>query len=188
MVDEKTDVTEEPKGLIDEFLAEVLPEGEVGAEIVLRDPGAVDYQIQRIARLKAKQDEIVAFTKKQVEELLAYQDLRLETLQKEIDWRSGPLEVYVRDVHRKSDGKTKSLDLPHGKLKLIKQPDKYELEEGIVLNWIEIYHPDLWYRLCKITVSVRKDEIKKFIKETGELPDGVVIEPVGEPKFHLELK
>lgn len=170
---------------VDEFLSEVLPEEEIGAEIVLEDPGQADYQIQRIARLRKKQDEIVAFVSQQTGELEAYLDKRMSVLQKEIDWRSSPLEIYVRDANRKSDGKVKSLDLPSGKLKLRAEREKFECEDEKVLHWCDVHGVE---RIINVTRRIDKRELSGYIKDTGEMPEGVTIIPPGEPRFHLEIK
>jgi len=169
-----------------EFLAEVAPE-EVGAEVVLEDPAQVDYQIQRIARFKAKQEEIRAFAKRQIEDAQKWMEGRLKTLQGRIDWFSGPLELYIRDLYHKTEGKQKSLDLPHGKLKLIKQQDKFEYDEKLILEWA-------WKRkegVPQFVVQkpvIDKKELKAFVKKTGEAVDGVTIGPAEDPKFLIEIK
>lgn len=169
-----------------EFLEEVGPE-EVGAEVVFENPTQVDYQIQRIARLKAKQEEIKAFAKRQIEDAEKWMEGRLKTLQGHIDWFSGPLELYIRDLHAKTEGKQKSLDLPHGRLKLIKQSDRFDYDEKVILEWA-------WKRkegVPQFVVQkpvIDKKELKAFVKDTGEIPDGVTVESAVVPKFLIEIK
>lgn len=171
----------------EDFLSEVLPEEEVGAEIVLEDPRAADYQIQRIARLKKKQDEVKLFVKKQLEDLGAYLERRLSILQGEMDWRAKPLEIYVRDAYRRSGGKTKSMDLPHGKLQLRAQQEKFNYDDAKILAWTEV-NPQAKRAFVKTVESIQYDKLKEFIKQGGEAVDGVTIEPSGEPTFYLKLK
>lgn len=169
-----------------DFLAEVAPE-EIGAEVVLENPAQVDYQIQKIARFKAKQEEIKAFAKRQIEDAQNWMEGRLKTLQDQIDWFSSPLEVYIRGLHRKTEGKQKSLDLPHGKLKLIKQSDKFEYDEEAIFGWLKD-RPDLSAQVVGSKLFILKDKLKKWVKDTGETPDGVTITPAEEPKFFIDIK
>ena len=175
------------KTIEDDFLEEMLPDEEIGAEIVLEDPAQADYQIQKIARLRKKQGEITAFVQGQIKTLQEYLGRKLASLEMEISWRSQPLERYVREVYRRSEGKTKSLDLPHGKLKLRAQQDQYLCDEPMVLQWADS-HPEEAQNFVLIKRIIAMNDLKKFIKDTAEIPDGVTIEPVGEPKFYLELK
>lgn len=167
-----------------EFLAEVGVPEEVGA---FENPAQVDYQIQRIARFKAKQEEIKAFAKRQIEDAQKWMEGRLKTLQGQIDWFSGPLELYIRDLYHKTEGKQKSLDLPHGKIKLIKQQDKFEYDISAVFGWAE-KHPNEAQRFIVSKPTINKTELKKFVKETGEAVDGVTIGPAEDPKFLIEIK
>jgi hypothetical protein len=171
----------------DDFLTEVAPEEEVGAEIVFESPAQIDYQIQKIARLKKQQDEVKLFVKKQFEDLGKYLEERLSILQKKMDWLAQPLEIYIRDAYRRTEGRMKSLTLPHGKLKLRMQQDKFIYDEPAILSWAKA-DPSLAERFIEIKESIRKDQIKNYTKETGEIPLGVTIEPAGEPAFYLVLK
>jgi type IV secretory pathway VirB4 component len=177
-----------PEKIEDDFLAEVLPEGEIGAEIVLEEPAQADHQIQRIARLMQKQKEIEAFVQEEMKRLQEYLERKLKTLQGEIDWRSGPLEIYMRDANRRNP-KIKSLDLPHGKLKLHAKQDQLILEEDKVWGWINRHPVETDdYSLVKTTREIQKSSIKDFIKKTGEVVDGVTIVPAGEPSFKIVVK
>lgn len=171
----------------EDFLSEVLPEAEVGAEIVLIDSAQVDYQIQKIAQLKKRQDTVKLFVKKQLDDLTAYLERRLSVLQKEMDWRSQPLEIYVRDAYRRSGGKTKSLDLPHGRLQLRAQQDRFICDDAKILAWTEA-NPPAKRVFVKTVELVLHDKLKDFIKRTGEAVNGVTIEPAGEPTFSIKLK
>jgi len=175
-----------PEKIEDDFLAEILPVGEVGAEIVLEEPAQADHQIQRIARLMQKGEDIKGFVAGEMKRLQEYLERKLQTLQGEIDWRSGPLEIYMRDANRRNP-KIKSLDLPHGKLKLRAQQDKFEIDEEKVLGWAGDHLQEA-ASFTETKIVIRKDNLKKFIKETGEMVDGVTIEPAGESKFYLEIK
>lgn len=179
--------TETEAEIREDFLAEVLEGEEVGAEIVLDDPVQADYQIQRIARLRRKQEQITATVTRQMEQLQVYLEIHLTRFQKEIDWRAGPLEIYARDAHRRSKGKIKSLDLPHGKLKLRAQREKVECDEPKILAWCDD-HAEEAQNFIDIIRRINKSNLQKYVKGTGEVPDGVAIVPPGEPNFHLEFK
>jgi len=170
----------------DDFLAEVLEGEEVGAEIILDDPVQADYQIQRIGRLRRKQEQVTAVVARQMEQLQAYLQQHVSRLQAEMNWRVTPLEIYVRDANRKNP-KIKSLDLPHGKLKLRAEREKIEYDKGKVLTWCD-EHAEEALKFIRSIRSIDKSDLHKYIKDTSEMPDGVIIVPPGEPNFHLEFK
>jgi len=178
----------------DDFLAEVTG-GEVGGEIVLEDPAQADYLIQRIARLQRKQAEITVFVTGEMKRLQGFLERKLGTIQAEIDWRSGPLELYVRDAYRRSEGKIKSLDLPHGKLQLRAEQTKVILEEDKFWKWVG-EHPDESKVFIEPNPVIKKDQLNDYVKRTSEIMDGQLVSSVdgitillpGEPKFSIKIK
>lgn len=171
--------------LADDFLASTLPEKEAHGEVVLTDPAKADKLVWKIDRLKDEQHRIVRFTKQQIEELQAFEERKILALQGQIDWLSGVLERYVRAEYDRSAGKTRSIDLPHGKLQLRAQPETYTYDDGKILGWAKKRGATHLYRTQRV---VLRPEVKKFVKTSGEIPDGVTIEPAGEPKFYIQFK
>ncbi|KPL01713.1 MAG: hypothetical protein AMJ73_10075 [candidate division Zixibacteria bacterium SM1_73] len=174
--------------ILEEFLEEVAPE-EVGAEVALENPQQADYQLQKIKKINAEMDAVEDFARSQIEAIENWKDGRLKTLQGRYDWLAKPLEIYIRALHRKTEGKQKSLDLPTGKLKLRADQDQYEYDEETLFNWV-VDNADYAekYDLVRVKKFVDKKNIKDFVKTTGEIPEGVIITPAGEPRFYIEFK
>ncbi len=105
---------------------------------------------------------------------------RNSKLQERIDWLSRKFESFMSE----QEPDTKTIDLPHGTLKIRKMPDK-----------VEITDPNLFLTkansgmLTVIPEQVKPDlnKIKSFIKMTTKIPEGVnLIE--GREEFKLTLR
>lgn len=87
------------------------------------------------------------------------------------------LESYIRQTNRKT------IDLPHGTIKIRKMPDKVEISD------LEVFLKNANDKmLTVIPEQIKPDlnKIKAFIKMTTKLPEGVaVIE--GKEEFKLTL-
>jgi len=171
--------------ILEEFLEEVAPE-EVGAEVALENPAQADYQLQKIRKINAEIETVQEFAKSQIEAIENWKEGRLKTLQGRWDWLAKPLEIYIRGLHRKTQGRQKSLDLPTGKLKLRADQDRFEYDEQKIFDWIKEQERQEEFILLKPTLNKR--ELKQHAKETGEEIPGLIITPAGEPRFHIEFK
>lgn len=97
-----------------------------------------------------------------------------------IEFMKCALEPWAKE--KLKEMKDKSFSLPSGKCGFRKGSES--------VNWNEeLFGPDEAEKLgipVKVVRSVLKTEVKKYIKETGNIPDGVVIIP-GSERFYVKL-
>ena len=157
---------------IDDLLAE--------AEVKENDEALAYYDlvVKEIARLES---EITTVTSNTNREVAIIKDWALDRNVKffdRIEFLQKKLEAFIRTQDKKT------IELPHGTLKLRAKPDKVEITD------MELFMKSA----TKDMVIIKPEEIKpsltnikKWIKMTTKVPDGVaVIE--GKTEFTLKLK
>lgn len=172
----------------EDVTGELIPVNENDYEIIEAEEQAITY-LERIQARKHKLNKIKELYQERVQALQdkidqAYKWLDEEEtkLNSEIGWLIRPLEDFMRAINA-SNPKIKSLNLPTGKLKLRKLPDKVIIMDGFKATKDDLGKPGI---VEKISYDVNKTEIKKHIEETGEVLDYAHIEP-GETKFEYEV-
>ena len=102
--------------------------------------------------------------------------------QETIEFMEGLLRQYFDGVpHRVTKGGTEKYALPSGELICKPAGIDYERDEGALLNWCEANLPEA----VKVTRTASWEDVRKYIKETGDIPEGVV--PVEtEPTFQVK--
>lgn len=157
---------------IDELLAE--------AEVKENDEALAYYDlvVKEIARLES---EIAVVTKNTDREVQIIKDWALSrnvTFHDRMEYLKLKLETFIRTEDKKT------IDLPHGTLKLRSKPDKIEISDmGLFLA-----------SATKEMVIVKPEEIKpsltnikKWMKMTTKTPAGVTVIP-GSTEFKLTIK
>jgi arginine deiminase len=158
------------------FLDELLLEAEQKEE--LQTQAYFDLIIIEVARLEDK----IASTFEQAKiEVAIINDWALRRNQKEserIELLKSKLETWLRSLNQKT------IDLPHGTLKLRKKPDKVEVEDldkflASATHDIVTFVPE--------QIKPNLTSIKAVIKKSGRIPAGVkLIE--GTNEFSLTIK
>lgn len=100
---------------------------------------------------------------------------RLETVRQKtqdtVDYMTGLLRRYFATVpHRVTKGGTEKYSLPSGELICKPAGVDYERDEGALLNWCEANLPGA----VKVTRKASWADVKQYMKETGDIPEGVV--------------
>lgn len=154
-------------------------EKEEDATTLLERIAARTHKINRLkelylARVQPLQDKI--------DQAQKWLDDETAKIQSQVVFLSGPLEEFMRAINA-SNPKIKSLNLPTGKLKLRKLPDKVIVADDFQPTADDMGKVGV---VEKISYSVNKTDIKKHIEETGEVLDYAHIEP-GEVKFEYEV-
>ncbi|QDP50154.1 MAG: putative DNA ends protecting protein [Prokaryotic dsDNA virus sp.] len=136
-----------------------------------------DTYLYVLGILENKREDIDKIAEKQINKVEKWKDGQTAKLDRNIDFLKFKLEMYLRGVGESS------MDLPNGKINFRKQTDKVTIvdeekflktaNEGLIRTIPEIRKPDLM-------------AIKKHIKETGELVDGVEVN-TREKKFYVKL-
>ncbi|MDQ7815878.1 MAG: host-nuclease inhibitor Gam family protein [Melioribacteraceae bacterium] len=158
------------------FLDELLAEAEVKDE--KRTSAFFDLLVMEVAKLEGEISDNFSEMEKEIEIIKEWALKRNSVIQERANFLKLKLESYIRE-----EGK-KTIDLPHGTLKIRKMPDKVEITDlslflskanSEMLNIIpEQVKPDL-------------SKIKSFIKMTTKLPEGVTLIE-GKEEFKLTLK
>ncbi len=109
-------------------------------------------------------DEINRVCEAEIQRIEAYRERELSKIDNRLSWHLGGLVAYL-----KAQGK-KTLKMIHGTIRRTAGREKIGIEnEEQFMAWIiENNWQDL---LTKVTVA--KSEVLKFIKDQGEIPDGV---------------
>jgi hypothetical protein len=162
----------ETDSLIDDLLAE--------AEVKENDEALAYYDlvVREVARLEGEIAEITSNTDREVQIIKSWALDRNVKFFDRIEFLQLKLEAFIRAQDKKT------IELPHGTLKLRAKPDK-----------VEVTDLELFMKSATKDLVITKPEeikpsltnIKKWIKMTSKVPDGVaVIE--GKTEFKLTLK
>lgn len=172
---------------------EDMPEGtkeecQMDAEAIIKenlDPNAVIFRIQddqsaewALKKIRQAREEQVKWETFYVERLETVRQKTQET----VDYMTGLLQRYFASVpHRVTRGGTEKYALPSGELICKPAGIDYERDEGALLSWCEANLPEA----VKVTRKASWAEVKQYMKETGDIPEGVV--PVEtEPTFQVK--
>ena len=134
-----------------------------------------EWALGKIAEAKAEQAKWEAFYDAKKEAV------RQET-QNTIDFMTYHLQQYFNtQEHRVTKSGIHKYALPSGELILKPSAIDYKRDEETMLAWCEKNLPDA----VKVTRKAVWAEVKAYIKETGDLPDGVEV-CLTEPVFQIK--
>lgn len=157
------------------FIDELIAEAEAKEE--LQTAAYFDLLLIDIQRLQREIELNFEEAKKEIEIINHWSLQKNSKIHSRIEWLEKKLEMYIREE------KVKTIDLPHGILKMHKKPDKVEIED------IELFLQNAKSELVTvIPEEVKPDlsKIKQYIK-SHTIPKGVrLIE--GKEEFTYKLK
>ena len=166
------ETTKETASFIDELLIEA--EAKEQKDVL----AYYDLVVAEIARIEGDMREINSNCDKEVELIKEWALNRNVKLQERIDFLKLKLEAFIREQDKKT------IDLPHGTLKLRRTPDKVEVTD------LDLFLAKANKDMVTIVPEQIKPSltaIKKWIKMTAKVPEGItVIE--GKETFILRLK
>ncbi len=162
---------------MDELLAEV-EEKEEKRKLEL-DRLRADQLLAAIGTLEKRADEINELADNEVKLIEEYRSVELTKIQKKISWLAWNLDQFIRSAGEKT------INLPHGSLKLRLGRDKVTITE--LQQFLDV--PSNHKYLKTIPESYEPDiqAIHDHIKATGHIPDGVDMKPA-ETKFSYITK
>jgi len=172
MFQESTNQSAEAKSFIDDILQEA--EEKESKDLYAHH----DILIMEAALLESEIEENFAIADKEIEMIKKWALEKNSKLQEKLDFLKLKLEKFIRDE------KLKTIDLPHGTLKLHKKPDKVEISD--MEQFLAKARPEM---MNVVPEQIKPDltKIKAWIKLHGYAPEGVnVIE--GKEEFSLKTK
>ena len=152
------------------------------AEVELKDEQKTsayyDLLIMEVSKLETEISNNFAESDKEIEIIKEWSLKRNAVIQERINLLKLKLESYIRE-----EGK-RTIALPHGELKIRKQPDKVEITDMPL--FLSLAKSEM---LTVVPESVKPDlnKIKAFIKMTTKVPEGVVVIE-GKEEFKLTLR
>lgn len=160
-------------GMVDPETGEIPEERDERFQI--RDDQQAEWALGKIAEARAELEKWEAFYGQKLEAI------RKET-QNTIDFMTFHLHRFF-DTQERRVTKTgiEKYSLPSGEL--IRKPAgiDYTLDEAALLAWCEANLPEA----VKVTRKAGWAEVKDYIKNTGEIPDGVTVEETS-PTFQVK--
>jgi len=133
-----------------------------------------DFYLGKVAELDAEIEEINKSAELQIERIRLWQETRTSVINRQKEYFLKVLHGYIISTGKKTE------KFVNGTLSLRQQQDEIVVEDKeAVLN-------DGRFVREKVSVSVDKTAIRKHLQATGEVPDGVLVNP-REAKFSYTL-
>lgn len=141
----------------------------------IQDDQGAEWALKKIREAREEQAKWTDFYRGRMDQVV-------NQTQETIEFMEGLLRQYFAGVpHRVTKGGTEKYALPSGELICKPAGIDYERDEGALLSWCEANLPEA----VKVTRKASWESVKKYIKETGDIPEGVV--PVEtEPTFQVK--
>lgn len=134
-----------------------------------------EWALSKIAEAKAELSKWEAFYNEKL-------DIIRADAQSTIDYMSLLLKRYFdTQEHKVTKTGIHKYSLPSGELVLKPAALDYERDEALMLAWCEANLPEA----VKVTKKASWADVKAYIKETGEIPDGVTAYET-EPAFQIK--
>ena len=158
------------------------------------DEGKANWTLAKVAEIEDCLAQDQALWDAEVDRLNAWLDARKRIAKRQTDWFAGALETFARGRFFESDGKTRTIKLPHGHLALRDQPPKWEyIDEPSAILCLELTATELVRR----TPEIDKPALRKVatVNAEGEvvLPGGVIVDGIrvttdATPKFTFKAE
>ena len=127
-----------------------------------------DWAVRKIKEHMTDAERWEAFYKEQAQKIKT-------SAQQSIEYLSGGLYSYFATVPHRETKTQEKYKLPSGELVLMKEKEDFERDNGALLQWCKANHPEL----VRVKEEPDWNAVKAYIKETGELPEGVT--PIQKP-------
>lgn len=150
---------------------------ELNETFIIGNDQMAEWAMGKIAEAKAEQERWKAFYEEKLRAIM-------EDTQNTINYMTGQLQRYFdTQEHRVTKTGIHKYSLPSGELILKPGSIDYKRDEDAMLSWCEKHLPGA----VKVTVTRKAGwaEVKQYIKDTGEIPDGVEAY-ITEPTFQVK--
>lgn len=166
------------------------------------DEGSADWAVRKLARARETAANTRAQANRQrkaIQEAVAPYLQQLDEWEAEridaLDRDAGHWEALLAEYHRQvltEDERAKTVKLPHGKLVARKQPDAWEAEDTVVIDWATKVGA---HEILTTKTLLQRAEMKKTLSVAttgevvwgGELVPGVRVIP-GEVKYSVDTE
>ena len=142
--------------------------------MVVQSMPDADFFMGKVAELDTQIDEVNESAELQIERIKLWQETRTSVIERQKEYFLKVLHGYLISTGKKTE------KLVNGTLSIRKQQDEIVVEDKDAVT------QDRRFVKEKMTVSVDKTSIRKHILETGEIPEGVSVNP-REPRFSYKL-
>ncbi len=142
--------------------------------MVVQSMPDADFYMGKVAELDAEIDEVNESAELQIERIKPWQETRTSVIERQKEYFLKVLHGYLISTGKKTE------KLVNGTLSIRKQQDEIVVEDKDAVT------QDGRFVKEKMTVFVDKTSIRKHILETGEIPEGVSVNP-REPRFSYKL-
>ena len=151
-----------------------LPQEEEAFAVV--DQQTAEWTVRKIGEHRKKQAEIKELADAEITRIIEWAEKQTKQHENSVEYLQGVLRPWFEEQGEKS------ISLPSGRIRFRKLPDKFKWkDEQAVISWAKINHP----KAIRTKEELDKKEIASYIKQTGEMPDGVEIEKP-EPIFEVK--
>ena len=137
-----------------------------------------DQCLAKIGELEQKLAEVESLAAEEQQLIEKYRQAESERITKRIQWLAASLEAFMRE-HNKAVG-DKSLQLPHGQLKLRQQKDRVLVENVELLMPTASAHNLV--RVIPESFEIDQVKLMRYVKASGENPTGTRLME-GDAKF-----
>lgn len=169
-----------PKDPEDSYLYDVLGsmnlDDPITTDEVVEGQTTANKYLYVIAKLRNEIEDVKKVGQDQIESAQAYIDRQSNKREKTIDFLSERLHLFMMGQDQKT------ISLPNGDLKMRAKQDKVHIpDQTVVIEWAEKTGTT---SILNHKTTVFLAEVKRYIKETGDIPDGVEVESQ-EPSFSV---
>ena len=140
------------------------------------DQQTAEWTVRKIGEHRKKQAEIKELADAEIARIKEWAEKQTKQHENSVEYLQGVLRPWFEEQGEKS------ISLPSGRVRFRKVPDKFNFtDETAVIAWAKVHQP----KSIRVKEEIDKNEIKRYIKETGEMPDGVEVEKP-EPVFEVK--
>ena len=180
--EEKTVGLADEEEVIEEI--EELAEETWGAEAISSEEG-IEFRLAKIKAINHKIEDFEVYAQKLIDKITKWRDIKIETLQSRMNFFKTPMEGYLRNLYEQTQGKTKSVSVPSGRIQLRMAADKFNFRnDELTLVWARQQDP---LRFVRTREELNKKEIVSHCKYTGKVPPGIEIVKAENPDFIIVL-
>ncbi|MCT4593145.1 MAG: host-nuclease inhibitor Gam family protein [Anaeromicrobium sp.] len=147
----------------------------------VEDKGQVEWCLRKVQALQAEIKDNNTLADQEIMRINKWREDENKKAEDSINFFKGLLEEYMRSVNAE-DEKVRSMKLPHGIIRLKKQQPEFKFHEEKTIAWLKENYPDK----IKIVEKFSKTDVKKIVKDTGEVFDGLEIVQ-RDYKFEMEV-
>lgn len=148
----------------------------------ITDKASAEWALRKIRAYKQQIKENEELYNAEIQRLNEWLESVNKKANDNIDYFTALLQEYmIKELEK--DPKNRSIKLPSGTVRFRKQQPEWQFDEEKVINWLKNNKPEL----VKVIEKFDKNDVKKIVKETGEIVDGVKIES-REDKFEVDVE